>query len=122
VGERVLIAGDAAHVNNPLGGMGMNGGVHDAINLSEKLVKIIKDGADRDEMLDLYNRQRRGICTSFIQKHTKKNKELMESTDPDIQRKRQERFMRMSSDPVLAKEFVMETSMINCLRESYEIR
>jgi 3-(3-hydroxy-phenyl)propionate hydroxylase len=34
---RVLLAGDAAHINNPLGGMGMNGGVHDAFNLAEKL-------------------------------------------------------------------------------------
>ena len=122
VRDRVLIAGDAAHVNNPLGGMGMNGGVHDAINLSEKLIEIILGRGDRDELLDLYNRQRRGICTKFIQKHTKKNKELMESTDTDVQRRRQENFMKKSADPSLAKAFVMETSMINCLRESYEIQ
>ena len=122
VRDRVLIAGDAAHVNNPLGGMGMNGGVQDAYNLAEKLVKIIKEGQDRHELLDLYNRQRRGICVDFIQKHTKRNKALMESTDTDVQRKRQEKFMRTSADPELAKAFVMETSMINCVRESYEIR
>ena len=122
VRDRVLIAGDAAHVNNPLGGMGMNGGVHDAINLSEKLIEIILGRGDRDELLDLYNRQRRGICTKFIQNHTKKNKELMESTDADVQRRRQENFMKKSADPSLAKAFVMETSMINCLRESYEIQ
>ena len=74
VRDRVLIAGDAAHVNNPLGGMGMNGGVHDAINLSEKLIEIILGRGDRDELLDLYNRQRRGICTKFIQIKTKKIK------------------------------------------------
>ena len=122
VRDRVLIAGDAAHVNNPLGGMGMNGGVQDAYNLAEKLVQIIKEGQDRHELLDLYNRQRRGICVDFIQKHTKRNKALMESTDTDVQRKRQEKFMRTSADPELAKAFVMETSMINCVRESYEIR
>ena len=122
VRDRVLLAGDAAHVNNPLGGMGMNGGVHDAINLSEKLIEIILGRGDRHELLDLYNRQRRGICTKFIQNHTKKNKELMESTDTDVQRRRQENFMKKSADPSLAKAFVMETSMINCLRESYEIQ
>ena len=122
VRDRVLIAGDAAHVNNPLGGMGMNGGVQDAYNLAEKLVQIIQEGQDRHELLDLYNRQRRGICVDFIQKHTKRNKALMESTDKDVQRKRQEKFMRTSADPDLAKAFVMETSMINCVRESYEIR
>ena len=119
--DRVLIAGDAAHVNNPLGGMGMNGGVQDAINLAEKLVKIIKQGGDRQDLLSLYNRQRRGICTQFIQEHTKKNKALMEATDEKTQVKRQARFMKSCSDPELAKAFVMETSMINCVRDSYQI-
>ncbi len=119
--DRVLIAGDAAHVNNPLGGMGMNGGVQDAINLAEKLVKIIKQGGDRQDLLSLYNRQRRGICTQFIQEHTKKNKALMEATDEKTQIKRQARFMKSCSDPELAKAFVMETSMINCVRDSYQI-
>ena len=119
--DRVLIAGDAAHVNNPLGGMGMNGGVQDAINLAEKLVQIIKRGGDRQELLALYNRQRRGICTQFIQEHTMKNKALMEATDEATQTKRQANFMKSCSDPVLAKAFVMETSMINCVRDSYRI-
>ncbi len=121
VRDRVLIAGDAAHVNNPLGGMGMNGGVQDAINLGEKLVSIIQHGGDRQDLLALYNRQRRGICTQFIQEHTKKNKALMEAIDEQTQIKRQAEFMKSCSDPVLAKAFVMETSMINCVRESYRI-
>ena len=119
--DRVLIAGDAAHVNNPLGGMGMNGGVQDAINLAEKLVEIINHGGDRQDLLALYNRQRRGICTQFIQEHTKKNKALMEATDKNTQVKRQAKFMKSCSDPILAKAFVMETSMINCVRDSYQI-
>jgi len=122
VRDRILIAGDAAHVNNPLGGMGMNGGIHDAINLAEKLDQIVNHGADRHDLLELYDRQRRGICVKFIQEHTKKNKALMESTDSDVQRKRQERFMRLSSDPDLAKTFVMETSMIDSVRESLAIK
>ena len=121
VRDRVLIAGDAAHVNNPLGGMGMNGGVQDAINLAEKLVQIIKHNKDRQGLLDLYNRQRRGICTQFIQEHTMKNKALMEATDSKTQIKRQASFMKSCADPVLAKAFVMETSMINCVRDSYQI-
>jgi len=44
----VLLAGDAAHVNNPLGGMGMNGGIHDAFNLGEKLVNILTKNAPMD--------------------------------------------------------------------------
>ena len=37
---RVFLAGDAAHVNNPLGGMGMNGGIHDAMNLTTRLIEV----------------------------------------------------------------------------------
>ena len=42
VSGRLLIAGDAAHVNNPLGGMGLNGGIHDAYNLAEKLTAVLR--------------------------------------------------------------------------------
>ena len=121
VGERVLLAGDAAHINNPLGGMGMNGGLHDAVNLCEKLTEIIKQDGDLDTLLNLYDRQRRGICIDFVQKHTKQNKKLMEAMDKDIQRERQKNFMRAASDPALEKAFLMRNSMIDCLRDSYNI-
>src|SRR5262245_51662495 len=42
---RVLLAGDAAHVNNPIGGMGLNGGIQDAVNLCDKLAAILLEGA-----------------------------------------------------------------------------
>ena len=119
--RNILLAGDAAHINNPLGGMGMNGGLHDAFNLAEKLTQIIKFGGDEDALLDLYDRQRRGICVDFIQKHTLKNKALMEATDVDVQTARQKEFMKASCDPVLKKAFLLRTSMINCLKDSYEI-
>ena len=101
--------------------MGMNGGLHDAFNLAEKLTHIILNGANEDALLDLYNRQRRGICIDFIQQQTLKNKELMEATEESVQRKRQAEFMKACSDPTLAKDFLLKTSMINCLKDSYEI-
>src|SRR5205085_1615213 len=52
---RVLLVGDAAHINNPLGGMGMNGGIHDAMNLVDKLAAVL-EGGDAG-LLDLYSRQ-----------------------------------------------------------------
>ena len=55
--RRALLAGDSAHVNNPIGGMGMNGGIHDAINLTDKLGRVIRGEAD-DGLLDLYARRR----------------------------------------------------------------
>jgi 3-(3-hydroxy-phenyl)propionate hydroxylase len=121
VSPRALLAGDSAHVNNPLGGMGMNGGLHDAFNLGDKLLRILRQGEDMDELLDLYNRQRRQICIDFVQAHTMRNKRLMESTDQDVQEARQAEFLRMASDPQEAKEFLLRTSMIDSLRDSLKI-
>lgn len=117
---RVLLAGDSAHINNPLGGMGMNGGIHDAWHLAEQLIRI-HGGADADPLLDLYDRQRRGICVRFVQEHTMNNKKLMESKDPDVQKKRQADFMRAAADPELARKFLLKTSMIQSLRDAAEI-
>jgi len=119
---RVLLAGDSAHINNPLGGMGMNGGLHDAINLCEKLIDIRAGKVDADAALDQYDRQRRLTATKFVQDQTIANKKLMEEKDPDAQKKRQADFMRQAGDPVLAKKFLLKTSMINVVRESYAIQ
>jgi 3-(3-hydroxy-phenyl)propionate hydroxylase len=118
---RVVLAGDSAHINNPLGGMGMNGGLHDAVNLADKLVSILRDGADANERLSLYDRQRRETATHFVQKHTIENKKLMETRDPFAQQKRQAMLMAAAGDPVKARAFVKERAMIDCLDASLAI-
>lgn len=117
---RLLLAGDSAHLNNPLGGMGMNGGIHDAWNLADRLTAI-HGGGDAGALLDLYDRQRREICKRFVQEHTINNKKLLESKDPDVQRKRQEEYMRTAADPALARAFLLRTSMIQSLRDAAQI-
>ena len=121
VADRVLLAGDAAHVNNPLGGMGMNGGIHDAFNLGEKLASIINDGADRHSLLDLYNEQRRGICVAFIQARTREYKLIMEATSNAIQEERRNKFRRLMHSQDEQDEYLLESSMIKSLEESLGI-
>jgi 3-(3-hydroxy-phenyl)propionate hydroxylase len=118
---RAALIGDSAHINNPLGGMGMNGGLHDAINLADKLIKIANDGADYDAQLALFDRQRRLTATDFVQKHTIGNKQLMEAKDPTIQTKRQAMLMAAASDPDKARAFVRERAMIDCVQQSLAI-
>ena len=113
----MMIAGDAAHINNPLGGMGMNGGIHDSIVLAEKLIEILRNGASED-LLDVYDHQRRTIARDFVQKQTIENKKRMESLDPQAQRKRQGEFMRTAADPELAHAFLLRTTMIESWRDS----
>lgn len=114
---RILIAGDAAHVNNPLGGMGMNGGIHDSINLTPKLVAIINEGGSLD-LLDQYDRQRRPIAVEYVQQQTIRNKEALETRDPDVRRKRQDEMKAIAADPARMKAMLMQTSMLNAVEKS----
>ena len=83
------MVGDSCHINNPLGGMGMNGGLHDAFNLAARLIDIIKNGASFEHEFIAYDRQRRCLAMRFVQEHTINNKKLMESRESDVQEKRQ---------------------------------
>lgn len=118
---RIVLAGDACHINNPLGGMGMNGGIHDAYNLAGKLTAILRDGAHYADQFAHYDRQRRELAVRFVQDHTIANKKLMESTDPDVQHKRQRMLMDTAADPVRAKAFIRERAMIDCVRDSLAV-
>jgi 3-(3-hydroxy-phenyl)propionate hydroxylase len=121
VKDRAMLIGDAAHINNPLGGMGMNGGLHDAVNLAEKLIAILRHGADAHTELGLFDRQRRLTATAFVQRHTIENKRLMEATDQDTQSRRQAMLMAAAADPHKARAFVRERAMIDCLEQSLAI-
>ena len=121
VNDRMVLAGDACHINNPLGGMGMNGGIHDAYNLAGKLLEIVRGGADYGERFAHYDRQRRDLAVKFVQEHTINNKKLMESTDPEIQNKRQKMLMDTAADPQRARDFIRERAMIDCLRDSLAV-
>ena len=118
---RVLLAGDAAHINNPLGGMGMNGGIHDAWNLADKLIRI-HGGAEAGDLLDLYDRQRREICLRYVQEQTIQNKQQMEEKDPNRQAKRQAELMAIAADPARARDFLMKSSMLLALQQEAQIR
>ena len=111
---RVFLAGDSAHINNPLGGMGMNGGLHDVINLAGKLVEVHNGGAA--EILDRYEAERRPIAIDYINANTARNRALMAERDPAERRKKQDEMCRTAADPVAAKAFLMKSSMIETLR------
>src|SRR5229473_3096370 len=98
---RAILAGDAANVNSPIGAMGMNSGVHDAFNLADKLVKILRNEAG-DEVLDRYERQRRHVAVQHTQAQTIRNKRLLTEKDPAVRRKNHDDLRRTRSEPKLA--------------------
>lgn len=117
---RVVLAGDAAHINNPLGGMGMNGGVQDAFNLADKLVEILKNGTDID-LLDRYERQRRSVAIEYINANTARNKNTIEERDPVARRKTHDELRAIAADPVAARNYLRKTSMIDALERAESI-
>ncbi len=114
---RIFLAGDSAHINNPLGGMGMNGGIHDGLNLAEKLVRVWRGEAADDEF-DRYDRQRRPIAVEFVQKATLANKAMLEEADPETRRTKQDELRRICNDPVAARDFLLHSSMIKTLERA----
>jgi 3-(3-hydroxy-phenyl)propionate hydroxylase len=117
---RAILAGDSAHVNSPIGAMGMNSGIHDAFNLAEKLVGILRGEADAD-ILDRYERQRRHVALQHTQAQTMRNKRLLTEKDPAVRRKNHDELRRTAEDPKLARAFLLRSSLIESLREAEQI-
>ncbi len=108
---RVLLAGDSAHINNPIGGMGLNGGIQDAANLAEKLAHVILDRAP-ESLLDLYSLQRKTVATEFVQQQSIENKKRLEAKDAETRKRNLDELRAIAADPTRAKQFLLRTSMI----------
>ena len=117
---RVLLAGDAAHSNNPLGAFGLNSGIHDGANLIEKFVPYWR-GEKSDAVLDLYARQRRTACVEHVQALSIRNKRTLEEKDPAVRRQRFEELIRISESPAAARPYLLDSSMISGIRRAAEV-
>ncbi len=114
---RVLLAGDSAHVNNPIGGMGMNGGMHDGINLAEKLAKVLH-GEAGDSLLDLYSRQRRHAAVKYVQAQSIANKRIMEERDPASRQKNFDELRKTAENDDTAKAYMRRAALFDSLRDA----
>lgn len=119
---RVILAGDSAHLNNPLGGFGMNSGLHDAWNLTTKLRDIIIDGADAEALLARYDRQRRTVSREFVQSQTIQNKRAMEEIDSDGQSRLERQLRTLYNDPQGRRAYLRKQAMIESLEREAEIQ
>ena len=117
---RVLLAGDSAHLNSPIGAMGMNSGIHDAVSLAGALISVMS-GEASDAVLDRYVRQRRHVATTHVQTATIANKQNLEQRDPEKRRLYGEDMRRRAADPALARQFLLRTSLIDSLRDAANI-
>jgi 3-(3-hydroxy-phenyl)propionate hydroxylase len=115
VNGRILIAGDAAHVNNPLGGMGLNGGIHDAFNLAEKLIAVVR-GAPLDTV-EQYSRQRRKVALDVVQQTALRNRAILNAQERGSRRAYYDELRGIVDDPEKHRSYLLRTSMIQSLRD-----
>ena len=112
---RLILAGDAAHLNSPAGGMGMNGGIHDAMELAATLLPVLRGEAE-DSLLDRYTRRRQPVARQEIMAQADRNRTRMRETDPAKRAKLLADLQAVAGDPVRAREHLLRSSMITGLR------
>ena len=115
---RVFLAGDAAHLNNPLGGMGMNSGIHDAFNAVDKIARAVVGGEDPEPLMAQYTRQRRMVAVEYVQASSIRNKRLLEERDPAVRRERFDELRTIASDPVLAHDYLRRSTLYESLERA----
>jgi 3-(3-hydroxy-phenyl)propionate hydroxylase len=112
---RVFLAGDAAHVNNPLGGLGLNFGIHDAMELTSLLGRVIRREAP-ESVLDEYERHRRPLNIEFVQQQTIANKKRMEEKDPAARARDFDELRRTAADRTAHRAYVRRASLIESVK------
>jgi 3-(3-hydroxy-phenyl)propionate hydroxylase len=113
---RVFLAGDSAHVNNPIGGLGLNCGVHDATHLARLLSGVLREERPHSD-LDTYDAIRRPMNIEYVQQQTIANKKRLEEKDPAVRQANFENLRRMAADPVAHRAFLMRTSLLESVRK-----
>ncbi len=114
--SRVFLAGDAAHVNNPLGGLGLNFGIHDAVEITTLLGRVIRREAP-EGVLDEYDRHRRPLNIEFVQQQTVANKKRMEEKDPAARARDFDQLRRTMNDPAAHRAYVRKASLIESVKK-----
>lgn len=117
---RIFLAGDAAHVNNPIGGLGLNCGIHDATELVETLTAVVFGGEDAD-LLNRYERRRRTLNIEFVQQQTVANKKRLEETDPEVRAQRLQDLADIAGDENRMRQFLRRTSLLESVEKAKAI-
>lgn len=117
---RVCLVGDAAHLNSPMGGFGMNSGIHDAINLAEKLVEILRNNGST-ELIDRYERQRRTVTEQFVQAQTIENTRAMKEGWGNTRDTRRNALARLVDDDAARRAYLLKQSMFTSLEDAARI-
>ena len=107
---RILFMGDAAHLNSPAGGMGMNSGIHDARSLADHLVPVLQ--GESVDLLARYDRRRRTIALEEVQRLSAQNYARHRETNQDKRRVIWDDLQDIASDPARHRSYLLDAAMI----------
>lgn len=113
---RVFLAGDSAHVNNPIGGLGLNCGIHDAMHLAQVLAAVLREERPASD-LDSYDAVRRPMNIEYVQQQTIANKKRLEEKDAASRKANFDNLRRTAGDPAAHRGFLMRTSLLESVRK-----
>jgi 3-(3-hydroxy-phenyl)propionate hydroxylase len=107
---RTILAGDAAHINNPTGGMGMNSGIHDSQMLAKNLIAVLNGASE--SLLDEYAEIRKQVAVKMVQATTDENYKNLSASDDDKRLKRNQELQEAAKDSIKAREYLLKTAML----------
>ena len=109
---RVILAGDAAQITNPMGGFGLSGGVVEAVHLSEALIAIINENAS-DSVLDEYSDNRKRSFQNYTSPASTAFFAWIKESGP-VQRARDlAMFEKARTDRSVMRQFLLEFENMN---------
>jgi 3-(3-hydroxy-phenyl)propionate hydroxylase len=115
-GDAFLI-GDAAHINSPMGGVGLNSGIHDAFDLTRRLVRIRGGAPDAEAELNAFAQCRRRIALEYVQADTERNTQRMRERDETLRRQNQAELRSIAADPARARSWLRRVSLLESVQK-----
>lgn len=112
----VLLAGDAAHINSPIGGVGLNSGIHDAMDAAVRITRAARDGTDAEAELATYDRIRRTVAVEYVQADTQRNTDRLRETDDTVRRQHQDEMRSIAADPEKARAYIRRVSLLESVQ------
>jgi 3-(3-hydroxy-phenyl)propionate hydroxylase len=117
---RVVLVGDAGHINSPKGGMGLNGGIHDAFDLVEVLAAVLEASEDDVALTDWADR-RRTVAIEHIQRFTHQfTSEFREGGATAGQGNPVDQYREIAADPERARRYMLDATMLVGVRDQRE--
>jgi 3-(3-hydroxy-phenyl)propionate hydroxylase len=111
-----FLVGDAAHINSPMGGVGLNSGIHDAMDLTRRLVRIRAGATEAPAELDAFAECRRRIALEYVQADTERNTQRMRERDETLRRQNQAELASIAADPARARAWLRRVSLLESVR------